>query len=167
MLIIFSGLPGVGKTAIARELARQLRAVYLRVDSVEQALRDSLAIEHPLNDAGYCVGYLVAEDNLRLGHIVVADSVNPLRLTRDAWLDVAHRASVQALELEVRCSDVGEHWRRVETRDTDIAGLKLPTWEEVRSRKYQSWDREHIVIDTATATVEQAVKVIRSKLWQR
>jgi adenylylsulfate kinase-like enzyme len=41
MLIVLSGLPGVGKTTIARELARSLAAVYVRVDSIEQALRQA------------------------------------------------------------------------------------------------------------------------------
>ena len=41
MLIIFSGLPSVGKTSIARELARQINAVYLRIDSMAQAMRAS------------------------------------------------------------------------------------------------------------------------------
>ena len=40
MLIIFGGLPGTGKTAIAQQLARELGAVYLRIDSMEQAIRD-------------------------------------------------------------------------------------------------------------------------------
>ena len=35
MLTVLSGLPGVGKTTIARELARSLAAVYLRIDSIE------------------------------------------------------------------------------------------------------------------------------------
>ena len=37
VLIVFSGLPGVGKTTIARELGRSLAAVYLRIDSIEHA----------------------------------------------------------------------------------------------------------------------------------
>jgi len=41
MLIIFGGLPGTGKTTIARELSSQLGAMYVRVDSIEQAIRDS------------------------------------------------------------------------------------------------------------------------------
>jgi predicted kinase len=41
MLIIFGGLPATGKTAIAQELARQIGAVYLRIDSIEQGIRDS------------------------------------------------------------------------------------------------------------------------------
>ena len=40
--ISFSGLPGVGKTTIARELARQIGAVHLSIDTIEQAIRSSI-----------------------------------------------------------------------------------------------------------------------------
>jgi predicted kinase len=67
MLIIFGGLPGTGKTVIAQQLARELGAVYLRIDSMEQAIRDSGFVGKSIDDAGYRIGYAVAEDNLRLG----------------------------------------------------------------------------------------------------
>ena len=167
MLIIFGGLPGVGKTAIARELARQIGALYLRVDSIEQGVRDSGVLNQPLNDAGYRVAYAVAEDNLRLGRTVVADSVNPLLLTRHAWVEIAKKTQVSAIEVEVKCSDLDEHRRRVETRASDISGLRLPTWAEVVSRDYHSWDHEHLVVDTAACTVEQSVTAIRKRLRNR
>jgi predicted kinase len=31
-LIVFGGLPGTGKTAIAQEVAREVNAVYVRID---------------------------------------------------------------------------------------------------------------------------------------
>jgi len=40
-LIAFGGLPGTGKTLIAREVAREVNAVYVRIDSIEQASRAS------------------------------------------------------------------------------------------------------------------------------
>ena len=164
MLIIFGGLPGVGKTAIACELARQIGAVHLRIDSIEEAIRISRALSQPLNDAGYRVAYAVAEDNLRIGRTVIADSVNPIQLTRDAWVDVAARTEVAALEIEVICSDSTEHRRRVEARLTDIAGLKLPSWKDVVSREYDPWDRQHLVVDTANRSVEQSITLIRETL---
>src|SRR5260370_38448155 len=141
MLIIFGGLPGVGKTAIAAELARLIGAVHLRIDSIEQAIRASGVVSQTLDDAGYRVAYAVAEDNLRIGRTVIADSVNPLHLTREAWIGVANRVQVRAIEIEVKCSDVSEHRRRVETRTTDIPGLNLPTWDEVAGVAHHPCDR--------------------------
>jgi predicted kinase len=123
MLIVLGGLPGVGKTTIARELAWQLGAVHIRIDSIELAIRDSGVTVVSLDDAGYRVGYAVAEDNLRLGRIVIADSVNPLAITRDAWRAVAARAEVTVAEVEVACSDKQEHRRRVEQRLGKIPAL--------------------------------------------
>ena len=164
MLIVLSGLPGVGKTTIARELACRIGAVHVRIDSIEQAIRDSAIVNGPINDAGYRVGYALAEDNSHLGRIVIADSVNPIQLTRDAWLNVATRANVPALEVEIRSSDLSEHRHRVEDRTSDIAGLRLPTWDEVAAREYAPWDREHLVLDSATHCVEQNVHTIVESL---
>ncbi|HEV2547953.1 MAG TPA: AAA family ATPase [Stellaceae bacterium] len=90
MRIAFGGLAGTGKTTLARALADADRAVYLRIDTIEQTLRSSGTLAADVGPAGYMVAYALAEANLGLGHVVVADSVNPLRITRQAWCDVAH-----------------------------------------------------------------------------
>jgi hypothetical protein len=64
---------------------------------------------------------------------------------------------VRAVEVEVICSNADEHRHRVETRRSDIDGLELPTWQAVVERHYESWDRRHIVIDTAVKGVEENV----------
>ena len=161
-LIIFGGLPGTGKSTIARELARTIGGVLLRIDTIEQAMRN--AGHFVVGDEGYRVAYAVAGDNLRLGRTVVADSVNPLAITREAWRTIARKAQVASLEVEVVCSDLDEYQRRVETRVSYIEGLVLPSWQKVLEREYEAWDQEHLVVDTAEMTVEQCVKVIDEAL---
>lgn len=160
-LIALAGLPGTGKTTVARELAKRIGAVHIRIDSIEQALRESGRFEGPMDDAGYRVAYAVAEDNLRQGLSVVADSVNPITLTRDAWAAVAARASATLLEVELVCSDQTEHRRRIETRKADIPGHKLPTWNEVIARECEPWTRKHLLIDAAHHDAEQAAVMIQ------
>lgn len=159
-LIIFGGLPGVGKTEIARELAYQLGAVYLRIDSIEQGLLRSGLVSQ-IDDSGYRVAYAMADEKLRGGQTVVADCVNPLTITRDSWVDVARDAGVPAIEIEVQCSDPTEHRRRVEMRGSDIPGLLLPTWKDVISREYHPWNRDCVRVDTANCTPEQNVTLLR------
>lgn len=161
VLIVFGGLPGTGKTMLARLIAKQQRAAYLRIDSIEQAIRASGMLAGEVGPSGYLVAYALAESNLNLGQSVVADSVNPLAVTREAWRRAAANASVPCIEIEVVCSNSAEHRRRVETRETDVAGLRLPTWEDVRRRDYEPWNTPRLVVDTASRTVADIAAELR------
>ena len=167
MLIVFGGLPGTGKSSVSRLLAQRLKgAVYLRIDRIEQALRTCGTLADGVGIEGYAVAYRIAEDNLVSGGTVIADCVNPLAVTRDVWVDVAQRAGVRLVEIEVVCSDAAEHRRRIETRATEVPGLALPTWDAVQTRDYQVWDRPRIVLDTAKLTAPACVDVLVSALSQ-
>jgi predicted kinase len=166
-LIVIGGLPGTGKTSLATGLARTLDAVHVRIDTIEQALRTSAMGGDALGVAGYVVAYGIAEDNLRLRRIVVVDCVNPLASTRVGWRGVARRAAVAIVEVELICSDLSEHRRRVESRISETAEMKLPTWDEVMAREYEPWAGEHLVIDTAHRRVEAGVIKLHALLLAR
>ncbi len=105
--------------------------------------------------AGYEVAYELAEENLSLGRLVVADSVNALQITRDSWRAVAQRAQATLAEVEVRCSDSGEHRRRIERRLLEGKGVRALTWQTGRERPYEPWLTAPIVIETAGRSIAE------------
>jgi len=161
MLIVLGGLPGAGKSTIARALLAQWPGlVYLRIDTIEQALRDSGALAGgEVGVAGYNVAYALARTHLAQGMPVLTDCVNPLPVTRTAWHGVASGARVPWLDVEVVCSDAAEHRRRVETRDADVPGLALPDWQAVLRHGYEPWpsaNAARLVVDSAVVEPTQA-----------
>jgi predicted kinase len=159
VLVVFGGLPGTGKTTLARGLAVDMGAAYLRIDVFESALerigvpRAQIAV-----GAGYAMANAVAESNLTSGIPVVIDAVNSLEVARQPWRDLASRAGVPIRVIEVTCSDEREHRRRVEERDSDLEGLVQPTWQEVLDREYEPWTDERLVVDTAEPNAEARVR---------
>lgn len=156
-LIIFSGLPGCGKTTLSSMLAKKLKATYLRIDTIEQGLREVCGIKE-VEGMGYRLSYRLASENLLMGNTVIADSVNPWKLTRDEWDDVAKKIGTSFINVEIICSDKNIHQKRLEARD------KIVTWEEVLARDYQVWESERIQIDTAHSSVEQSFHELVKKL---
>ena len=146
ILYIFSGLPGSGKSTLAQDLAKVTGAVYLRIDTVEQALKD--LCNFSAGGEGYRLSYRIARDNLNLGISVIADSCNPVELTRREWNNVAVQSNAGFVNIEVICSNAYEHKARVEKRESDIENLKMPSWEDIKNREYHLWDSDRILIDT-------------------
>lgn len=161
-LYLLAGLPGSGKSTLAQLLAQHIGAAYLRVDTIEQALRDVCALQ--VQGEGYRLAYRVAADNLRVGMSVVADSCNPIALTRREWERVAVDAGAPYVHIEVICSNKVEHRHRVETRRSTVAGLDLPTWQDVQNRTYHAWAVDRIVIDTAEKTVDECMQELLKQL---
>lgn len=163
-LIVFSGLPGTGKTTVAKALAVALGAVYLRIDTIEQAIRDAGVLAGDVGTSGYRVAHELATTQLLLGHRVIADGVNPVAESRQAWREVARHANARLLDIQVVCSDRAEHQRRVESRLTDIAGLTPPDWQAVLAHEYEPWAETPRCIDTALLSPPQAVAMIETWL---
>lgn len=142
----------------------QLGAVFLRIDVIEQAIRNAGVLAGDVGTAGYEVALGLASANLALGRAVVADCVNPVAASRAAWRAVAEKAAVRLVDVEVVCSDIAEHQRRVETRVSDIPGLVVPDWESVRRHEYEAWGTERLVMDTAMMAPECALSWIDAHL---
>lgn len=164
ILYIFSGLPASGKSTLAQELAKVTKATYVRIDTIEQSLKNTGGQESIITSEGYKIAYEVTKDNLLVGNCVIADSVNPLRLTRDQWNQVAISVEAKFINIEILCSDIEEHRNRVESRNIEVKNLVAPTWKEIREREYHQWHVSKLQVDTATQTIEQSFLQLLAKI---
>ncbi|GAB7068780.1 AAA family ATPase [Mycolicibacterium hodleri] len=153
-LLVVSGLPGVGKTAVATEIARRLGAVHLSVDPVEEAL---LACGLPpgwnLGVAAYEAVASMAAANVALGRTVVVDAVNDSHAARDTW----RRVTASVTFVVLACSDPDEHRRRLERRHRGFTRVAEPSWSKVcdRARDYAPWRGEFREVDTTGLSVAE------------
>jgi predicted kinase len=157
MLIVFAGLPGTGKSTLARRVAARLRAAYLRVDAIESALVTA-GLCPEVGAAGYLAAERVAAGCVEAGLDVVVDAVHPVVESREPWL----RSPEAVLFVEVTCSDAAEHRARVESRVSDLPGVRVPSWPEVVARHYEPWKQPRLVIDnlgSPDAHVEEVLAV--------
>lgn len=168
LLVVTAGLPGTGKTTLARRLAAATGEAYLRVDAIETAVIRCGLAEPPVGPVGYVVAQEVAAGTLRVGTSVVVDAVNPVPKARAGWRDLAARCEARLVVLETVLTDQAEHRRRVSLRQPDLDGQRVPTWEDVQRGGYVPWDeardgRRHLV-DTADteAAVAAALAALRS-----
>ncbi len=162
VLYIFSGLPGTGKTTIAKEIANYFNAAYFRLDTIEHGLRELCSID--VTSEGYRLTYRLVADNLKVGNDVIVDCCNPWNLTRTEWEKVAIDNNGSYVNIEIICSDINEHKKRIETRENDIAGFKLPTWDDTQKRDYHAWEEARVIIDTGKSDIAGCVAELLNKL---
>jgi predicted kinase len=164
MLVVLSGLPGTGKTTIGKALATRRAATYVRVDEIEHALMQGANLGRDIGPTGYLIAFAIASSNLKIGNLVIGDSVNPVPESRNGWRNVANGLDCPVLDVEVICTDESEHRRRVEARDGDIVGFELPTWASVKARDYAPWTEDRLVLDTAVLNPDDAVAQIEARI---
>ncbi|WP_299954059.1 AAA family ATPase [uncultured Modestobacter sp.] len=151
MLIVVGGLPGVGKTTVARAVAGELRAAHLRIDAFETALLRQHLVAGPdeVGAHGYDLALAAADTCLTAGTDVLVDAVFDVAAARRPFRELAARHGAGVHWLRLICTDPAEHRRRVEERTADLAGHTVPTWEQVRARRVDQWHERHTVVDTA------------------
>jgi predicted kinase len=162
VLIVLSGLPGTGKSAVADKLARDLRLPVLSVDPVESAiLRAGLGPSFETGLAAYLVAETLADQYLAAGLDPVIDAVNSVEQGRDLWRALARRHGTPLRIIECVVSDPAVHAARLVSRERGLA-LGEPTGEDVERRRaeWTEWPEAHLTVDAING-IEPNVAAVR------
>jgi len=147
-LVLFSGPPGMGKSALSYRLSRETGWAVLSKDGVDQGLKVCPACP-PV--AGYDVMFSLAALNLGNGASVILDAVFGLPDFRRRAIDLAARYGARFHAIACFCSD-HELWRRrVESRPEAVRGWTPADWAEAErvAGYYQPWTSPHLTLDAA------------------
>jgi predicted kinase len=152
VLVVVSGAPGSGKSTLAQALASRLRSPVVAIDPIEAAIwRGGLPRSDKTKASAYEVAAALAEQQLRLGLVVIIDAVSSAELTRTPWRRAAARAGVELKIIEVICSDDSLYRERLRHRKREIPGLPEPTWDYVvrRRSEWETWPERRLLVDSA------------------
>jgi predicted kinase len=163
-LIIFSGLPGTGKSILAESLAKDLGIPVFAKDWLEATLvrsgLESTIPERSLGFAGYELLTTLAERQLLLAQSVILDSVAATNSIRNTWRHLAEQYSAELYIIECICSDESLHRARLVGRRRNIPGWHELEWSEVERVKgyYALWAEERLVLDMVDQFEENLLK---------
>lgn len=145
MKILIMGLPGSGKTTLARELAKKLNAVHWNADAVRANLNTHLGFsEADRIEQARRMGWL-CDQVVAAGQIAIADFVCPTPATRAAfgitdctiWVDTIKEGRFEDTNRMFVAPEITGGDYRVDTQDAEFWGKVIhedldyrlnPTW---------------------------------------
>lgn len=160
-LILFAGMPGSGKTTLARMVSRRLSVPVFAKDRVQRVLRD-----HHLADASSGDGYYIildlADEQLSLGLTVILDATFPLDHFRMVASEIAARHQARFCAIYCYCSDDAVWRERMTNRVQYVPGWKPVGWEDVQRMReyYQPWSDNALFVDSLRSPEENLPAVL-------
>jgi len=163
-LIVFSGLPGTGKSMLAEAVGKALGIPVFARDWLEATLLRS-RLKPTLKDkslgfVGNELMTILAERQFMLEQSVILDSVAATQTIRSTWRQLAGQYSADWRVIECICSDEALHRSRLKERKRNIPGWHELKWFEVERVKgyYSVWEGERLILDMIHPFMENFFK---------
>jgi predicted kinase len=160
-LVIFSGLPGTGKSTLANRLARELRWPLLRIDDVVGDVPENAGMDFWDSQVAILLG--LAEAQLELGINVIVDSVF-MNTDRHHAQAIARKHQSNFRPIYTFLSDDQIWEERLTRRFNELNNPAVSTWEQVQHQRnhFRTWEPDTaLFIDALTPPEQNYAKVLQ------
>lgn len=167
MLILISGLPGSGKTKIARELSKRLNLPILSTDEIRKKLFKKPKYTKFEKWLIYKVMFLVAEELLKNKIGLILDATFSGRSSRNWAKKIAKRYKTPFKIIEVRCQEkilLERIEKRIKEGSLSDADRKI--YFKIK-REFEPIKERHIIIDNSKSFREtkKQIEKISKDFW--
>lgn len=158
-LILFSGLPGTGKSTLATRLARELQLPLLCIDDVIGDVPENAGI--PFWDSRVAILLDVVKTQLEVGLSVIVDSVF-MNMDRHHAQELARQYNVRFLPVYVFLSDETIWKERVTARYNELNHKDVATWDRIQHQRqrFRAWEPDTALFIDSLNSVDQNYETI-------
>ena len=158
-LVIFSGLPGTGKSTLANRLARELHWPLLRIDDVVNNIPENPGTE--FWDSQVEVLLTLTESQLVIGLSVVVDSVF-MNTDRQHAQALAQKYQAHFRPIYTYTSDEKIWEQRLTARYMELNNTAVATWELVQRQRthFRTWEPDTALFVDAINSAEKNYEAV-------
>lgn len=150
-LVAVCGLPGVGKSTVARQVAERVGAEVLRTDVVRKELFDDPGYTDAETAAVYDELLARAADHIAAGASVVLDATFKTRARREEVRDLAERLGAEFRLVHVVCEEAVVE-RRIAGRE-GVSDADFAVHRRFRER-FDPVEMDHVRVDNSGTEAE-------------
>jgi predicted kinase len=164
-LVIFSGLPGTGKSTLANRLARKLHWPLLCIDDVIGEVPENAGM--PFWDSKVKILLGLTKVQLDLGLNVIVDSVF-MNMDRNHAQELARTYNARFLPIYVFVSDDKVWEQRVTARYDEMNNKDVATWARIghQRERFRDWEPDTALFIDSLNPVDQNYEMILNFVTQ-